>query len=90
MLFPWGHMAPSEPSVWWCGQVNDEVKRYNGVLKKFADAGDDEWEAIVTVHRGDLQKPFFEHLQVWMATLVFPIQLRRSQPCNCVRCSVWW
>ena len=44
--------------------VNDEVKRYNGVLKKFADAGDDEWEAIVAVHRGDLQKAFFEHLQV--------------------------
>lgn len=45
-------------------QVNDEVKRYNTVLKKFADAGDDEWEAIVAVHRGDLQKAFFEHLQV--------------------------
>ena len=49
------------------------------MLKKFADAGDDEWEAIVTVHRGDLQKPFFEHLQVWTVTLVFPIQLRLAQ-----------
>ena len=44
--------------------VNEEVKRYNGVLKKCADARDDEWEAIVAVHRGDLQKAFFEHLQV--------------------------
>ena len=44
--------------------VDEEVKRYNGVLKKFADARDDEWEAIVAVHRGDLQKAFFEHLQV--------------------------
>jgi|LauGreDrversion2_5_1035112.scaffolds.fasta_scaffold514591_1 hypothetical protein len=44
-------------------QVNDEVKRYNTILKKFADARDDEWEAIVAVHRGDLQKAFFEHLQ---------------------------
>ena len=44
--------------------MNDEVKRYNTILKKFADAGDDEWEAIVAVHRGDLQKAFFEHLQV--------------------------
>ncbi|GAX73760.1 hypothetical protein CEUSTIGMA_g1211.t1 [Chlamydomonas eustigma] len=43
--------------------VNDEVARYNKVLQKFAEAADDEWEAIVAVHRGDLQKPFFEHLQ---------------------------
>lgn len=45
-------------------QVNDEVMRYNAVLKKFLDAGPDEWEAIVTVYRGDLQRPFFEHMQV--------------------------
>lgn len=43
--------------------VNDELARYNGVLKKFADAADDEWEAIVATYRGDLQKAFFEHLQ---------------------------
>eukprot|EP00955_Chlamydomonas_euryale_P090565 364556-Chlamydomonas_euryale.AAC.6 len=43
--------------------VNDEVGRYNTVLKRFADAGDDEWEAIVAASRGELQKPFFEHLQ---------------------------
>jgi hypothetical protein len=45
-------------------QVNDEVTRYNTVLQKFLDAAPDEWEAIVTVYRGDLQRPFFEHMQV--------------------------
>ncbi len=45
-------------------QVNGEVNRYNGVLKRFADAADDEWEAIVATYRGDLQKAFFEHVQV--------------------------
>lgn len=34
------------------------------MLAKFLDAKDDEWEAIVAVYRGDLQKPFFEHMQV--------------------------
>jgi hypothetical protein len=45
-------------------QVNDEVTRYNTVLQRFLDAQPDEWEAIVTVYRGDLQRPFFEHMQV--------------------------
>lgn len=45
-------------------QVNDEITRYNTTLKKFVDAQDDEWEAIVATYRGDLQKAFFEHLQV--------------------------
>jgi len=47
--------------------VNEEVNRYNSVLKKFADAQEDEWEAIVAVYRGDLQKGFFEHMQCLMA-----------------------
>jgi hypothetical protein len=50
--------------------VNEEVNRYNSVLKKFADAGDDEWEAIVSVYRGDLQRPFFEHMQVGLGVRV--------------------
>ena len=44
--------------------MNDEITRYNTTLKKFVDAQDDEWEAIVATYRGDLQKAFFEHLQV--------------------------
>jgi len=44
--------------------VDDEVTRYNAMLAKFLDAKEDEWEAIVAVYRGDLQKPFFEHMQV--------------------------
>lgn len=36
--------------------VDDEVKRYNTILQKFLDAADDEWEPIVAVYRGDLQK----------------------------------
>lgn len=36
--------------------VNEEVDRYNSVLKKFMEAADDEWEPIVAVYRGDLQK----------------------------------
>ncbi|MEW5304685.1 MAG: hypothetical protein WDW36_007278 [Sanguina aurantia] len=43
--------------------VNEEVQRYNRVLGKFQEAQADEWEAIVTVYRGDLQRPFFEHMQ---------------------------
>lgn len=48
-------------------QVNEEVNRYNRVLEKFLSANDDEWEAIVAVYRGDLQKPFFEHMQCLVA-----------------------
>lgn len=44
--------------------VDEEVTRYNSVLAKFLSAKEDEWEAVVAVYRGDLQKPFFEHLQV--------------------------
>jgi hypothetical protein len=44
--------------------VDDEVTRYNAMLAKFLDAKEDEWEAIVAVYRGDLQKAFFEHMQV--------------------------
>jgi hypothetical protein len=44
--------------------VDDEITRYNAMLAKFLDAKEDEWEAIVAVYRGDLQKPFFEHMQV--------------------------
>lgn len=44
--------------------VDDEVTRYNSMLAKFLEAKEDEWEAIVAVYRGDLQKPFFEHMQV--------------------------
>ncbi len=42
------------------------MARYNTVLKKFADAAEDEWEAIVATYRGDLQRGFFEHTQVWI------------------------
>lgn len=45
----------------------EEVARYNSVLAKFLTAGDEEWEAIVAVHRPDLQKPFFEHMQCLIA-----------------------
>jgi hypothetical protein len=44
--------------------VDDEITRYNAMLAKFLDAKEDEWEAIVAVYRGDLQKAFFEHMQV--------------------------
>ncbi|KXZ53007.1 hypothetical protein GPECTOR_8g376 [Gonium pectorale] len=47
--------------------VNEEVSRYNRVLMKLAEAADDEWEAIVAAYRGDMQKPFFEHMQCLMA-----------------------
>jgi len=47
--------------------VNEEVKRYNTILEKFLTANHDEWEAIVAVYRGDLQKPFFEHMQCLVA-----------------------
>ncbi len=43
------------------------MARYNSVLAKFLTAGDEEWEAIVAVHRPDLQKPFFEHMQCLIA-----------------------
>jgi hypothetical protein len=43
-----------------CSQVN----RYNAILRKFIEAGSDEWDAIVSHYRGDLQRPFFEHVQV--------------------------
>ncbi len=48
-------------------QVHDEVGRYNAMLAKFLSAGQEEWEAIVAVHRGDLHKPFFEHMQCLLA-----------------------
>jgi len=41
-----------------------QVNRYNAILRKFAEAGSDEWDAIVSHVRGDLQRPFFEHVQV--------------------------
>lgn len=44
--------------------VDEEVGRYNGVLAKFLAAPQEEWEAVLAVYRGDLQKPFFEHMQV--------------------------
>ena len=44
--------------------VDEEVNRYNSMLAKFLDAGEEEWEAVVANYRGDLQKPFFEHMQV--------------------------
>uniref|UniRef100_A0A7S3QLQ9 Uncharacterized protein n=1 Tax=Dunaliella tertiolecta TaxID=3047 RepID=A0A7S3QLQ9_DUNTE len=47
--------------------VNDEVNRYNAILRKFIEAGSDEWDAIVSHYRGDLQRPFFEHMQCLMA-----------------------
>ncbi|PNH08823.1 hypothetical protein TSOC_004608 [Tetrabaena socialis] len=47
--------------------VSDEVSRYNRVLLKLAEAADDEWDAVVAAYRGDLQKPFFEHMQCLMA-----------------------
>ncbi|GIM11879.1 hypothetical protein Vretimale_15350 [Volvox reticuliferus] len=46
--------------------VNDELSRYNRVLLKLAEAANDEWDAIVAAYRGDLQKPFFEHMQCLM------------------------
>jgi hypothetical protein len=44
--------------------VDEEVGRYNDVLAKFLAAPQEEWEAVLAVYRGDLQKPFFEHMQV--------------------------
>jgi hypothetical protein len=49
--------APARP------QVHEEVGRYNSVLAKFLAAQTDEWEAVVAQYRGDLQRPFFEHMQ---------------------------
>lgn len=54
--------APPSP-----GQVNEELKRYNSLLLKLGEAADDEWEAVVAAYRGDLQKPFFEHMQCLIA-----------------------
>lgn len=50
--------------------VDDEITRYNAMLAKFLDAKEDEWEAIVAVYRGDLQKAFFEHMQVRLGQAV--------------------
>ncbi|PNW69832.1 hypothetical protein CHLRE_18g748397v5 [Chlamydomonas reinhardtii] len=47
--------------------VNEELKRYNSLLLKLGEAADDEWEAVVAAYRGDLQKPFFEHMQCLIA-----------------------
>ncbi|KAF8055819.1 hypothetical protein HT031_006594 [Scenedesmus sp. PABB004] len=47
--------------------VDEEVSRYNDVLAKFLAAQQEEWEAVVAVYRGDLQKPFFQHLQCLVA-----------------------
>lgn len=47
--------------------VDEEVGRYNGVLAKFLAAPQEEWEAVLAVYRGDLQKPFFEHMQCLVA-----------------------
>lgn len=47
--------------------VNDEVTRYNNVLDKFMSANEDEWDAIVAVVRGDLQRGFFEHMAYLIA-----------------------
>lgn len=47
--------------------VHEEVNRYNRLLLKLAEAADDEWDAVVAAYRGDLQKPFFEHMQCLMA-----------------------
>ena len=44
-----------------------QVKRYNSILRRFVEAGSDEWDAIVSHHRGELQRPFFEHMQVGSA-----------------------
>ncbi|KAJ9510209.1 hypothetical protein QJQ45_015697, partial [Haematococcus lacustris] len=46
--------------------VTEELNRYNTVLSKFATADPEEWPPLVTVHRGDLQRPFFEHVQCLM------------------------
>lgn len=58
--------------------VDEEVGRYNSVLTKFQTAKDEEWEAVVAVYRGDLQKPFFEHMQV-----------RGMRVCALCRCARW-
>ncbi|KAF6251429.1 hypothetical protein COO60DRAFT_1287543 [Scenedesmus sp. NREL 46B-D3] len=47
--------------------VDEEVHRYNDVLGKFLAAPQEEWEAVLAVYRGDLQKPFFEHMQCLVA-----------------------
>ncbi|GFH14309.1 uncharacterized protein HaLaN_10339, partial [Haematococcus lacustris] len=46
--------------------VTEELNRYNTVLSKFATADPEEWPPLVTVYRGDLQRPFFEHVQCLM------------------------
>ncbi|GFR51166.1 hypothetical protein Agub_g13524, partial [Astrephomene gubernaculifera] len=43
--------------------ANEEVSRYNRVLLKLAEAAEEEWEALVAAYRGDMQKPFFEHMK---------------------------
>lgn len=64
--------------------VDDEVTRYNAMLAKFLDAKEDEWEAIVAVYRGDLQKAFFEHMQVG----VFRVGGGAGRgSCGCVSCA---
>lgn len=48
-------------------QVDEEVTRYNNVLAKFLTAEEADWEAVVATYRGDLQRPFFEHMQCLIA-----------------------
>jgi hypothetical protein len=55
------------PAATILAQVHEEIKRYNGLLLKLADVAEDEWEAVVATCRGELQKPFFEHMQCLMA-----------------------
>ncbi|GBF92428.1 hypothetical protein Rsub_04532 [Raphidocelis subcapitata] len=49
------------------GEVDGEVTRYNTALAKFLGAEEAEWEAVVAAYRGDLQRPFFEHMQCLIA-----------------------
>lgn len=75
--------APADPRgspTRGCLQVNDEIKRYNGMLAKFQAANDDEWEAIVAINRGDLQRSFFEHMQCLMAAEKVCTCARRAAP----------
>lgn len=37
------------------------------MLAKFLGADEAEWEAVVAAYRGDLQRPFFEHMQCLIA-----------------------
>jgi predicted component of type VI protein secretion system len=45
-------------------QAHDELQRYNGVLARFSSAGEEEWEAVVAVYRNELQRAFFDHMEV--------------------------